>query len=196
MATTNDPNVIESTNRQIRTIENLKQDVKKMIKGHSKKKGCDTDQYNLSESGTEGRMSLGSAAKQEAVLKEVSPNVKQPIEKLMPETVVKRKKMEITDLDSQKSNSVGKEVVYAASIVVEDSTKKRLAKKIEKANKSNQKAESELDVTLATAATMVPSKRQKVAVKEAAKENEPSKFEFNERTSLRRASTRRGGQKA
>ena len=167
-----------------------------MIKGHSKKKGCDTDQYNLSESGTEGRMSLGSAAKQEAVLKEVSPNVKQPIEKLMPETVVKRKKMEITDLDSQKSNSVGKEVVYAASIVVEDSTKKRVAKKIEKANKSNQKAESELDVTLATAATMVPSKRQKVAVKEAAKENEPSKFEFNERTSLRRASTRRGGQKA
>lgn len=131
---------------------------------------------------------------------------KQPIESVAQMSSGKRKKLEVSDLDSQKS--VGKEntKTEAAALemedklsVVEGSMKKRNTKKSEKATKSNQKssqkAESELNVTLATAATMVPTnkKSQKVG-KGAVKENEP-KFEFNERASLRRPSSRRGGQK-
>lgn len=109
VATTNDPNVIESTNRQIRTIENLKSDVKRMIKASAKKKGAETDFFTLSaESGTESRLSIGSQARskdaegQAKVLQECPVNFKRPIESSIQMTGTKRKRLEINDVDSQK----------------------------------------------------------------------------------------------
>lgn len=63
VATTKDPNVIEHTNRQIRSIENLKADVKRTIKMHLRKKGADTDMFVMSaDSCTDGRASICSTA--------------------------------------------------------------------------------------------------------------------------------------
>lgn len=62
VATTKDPNVIEHTNRQIRSIENLKADVKRTIKMQLKKKK-DADMFLMSaDSCTDGRASISSTA--------------------------------------------------------------------------------------------------------------------------------------
>jgi len=51
--------VIEHTNRQIRSIENLKADVKFTIKMQMKKKGVDSDMFLMSaDSCTDGRASM------------------------------------------------------------------------------------------------------------------------------------------
>lgn len=185
VATTSDPNVIESTNRQIRTIENLKSDVKRMIKASARKKGTETDFFALSaESGTESRLSIGSQARskdaesQNKVLQECPVNFKRPNDIAIQMTGTKRKRLEINDVDSQKA--IEKENSAATLIAeaedqeiphVSSSSKKRVAKQAEKANsKSNQKrGESDLDVTVATAVTLVSANAkavQKLAVKE------------------------------
>ena len=109
--------MIEHTNRQIRTIENLKSDVKRMIKYAAKKKGLDEVFPSSDESCNEGRISLGSQpamkhhSEQEILISkgvctDKSNNFKHPAEIQM--TGAKRKRMEISDLDSQKG-STGKE---------------------------------------------------------------------------------------
>lgn len=62
VSTTKDPNVIEHTNRQIRSIENLKSDVKRTMKASLRKKGAaEAELFVFSaESCTESRLSLGS----------------------------------------------------------------------------------------------------------------------------------------
>lgn len=147
VATTSDPNVIESTNRQIRTIENLKSDVKRMIKASERKKSTETDFFALSaESGTESRLSIGSQARskdaegQSKVLQECIVNFKRPNDITIQITGTKRKRLEINDVDSQKAtekeNAATTLIAEAEDIEipqVRSSSKKRVAKQAEKA---------------------------------------------------------------
>lgn len=179
-----------------------------MIKTASKKRGHDEFFTSYVESGTEGRLSQGSqpvkeksqtepeSAKPKEVFAERPTNFKRPAEIQM--SGMKRKRLEISDVDSQKATAGQENVVDKVEFIEEpvektgSSFKKRVAKQSEKSSsKSNAKAklECELNITVATAATLVSAKSkaiQKVAVKEVVHKQEDSK----DMSSIRRSSSR------
>lgn len=169
VATTKDPNVIEHTNRQIRSIENLKADVKFTIKMQMKKKGVDSDMFVMSvDSCTDGRASMSSTSNLKMKTEDDSGS----------QIPAKRKRIEISNAEASdaKDNfskpvsksgtpeSKAKFVLQENKLVVnaDSAPKKRVAKQLEKTmSKANQKLlqlDYDPDTTLRSALTMVSQK--------------------------------------
>ena len=101
VTTTTDPNVIMHTNRHIRSIENLKADVKRTIKMHARKNGVEPDMFVMSaDSCTEGRVSIGSS---------VNTKTKTEIQNdCVIQVPAKRKRIEISNVDSDSKENACK----------------------------------------------------------------------------------------